>query len=82
MSLFDVLRYPISDHPTVEELEALPNKIYKKWILEETSGMGWIIPPAAAAGLISRSETEADRIKVVSRLRKLIFEYEPDNSVA
>jgi hypothetical protein len=32
MSLFDVLRYPISEPPTKEELEALPNDIWDKWV--------------------------------------------------
>jgi hypothetical protein len=31
MSLFDVLRYPISDPPTVEQLEALPRRVFVKW---------------------------------------------------
>ena len=31
MSLFDVIKYPISYPPTVEELNALPETIYNKW---------------------------------------------------
>ena len=31
MSLFDVLRYPISDHPTKEEFEALPKDLFEQW---------------------------------------------------
>jgi hypothetical protein len=32
MTVFDVLRYPISSPPTVEELEALPEDLYYEWI--------------------------------------------------
>jgi hypothetical protein len=38
MSLFDVIKYPISDIPTVEELEALPKDIWDKWIDESSWG--------------------------------------------
>lgn len=31
MTLFDVIRYPISDKPTVEELEALPTDVFMTW---------------------------------------------------
>ena len=31
MSLFDVIRYPISDPPTAEELYNLPEKIFSDW---------------------------------------------------
>lgn len=31
MSLFDVIRYPISDHPTKEQLDALPTELFNKW---------------------------------------------------
>lgn len=32
MSLFDVIKYPISIPPTQEELSALPDKLFNKWI--------------------------------------------------
>jgi hypothetical protein len=32
MSLLDVIRYPISDPPTLEELEALPKDIQHEWL--------------------------------------------------
>ncbi len=32
MSIFDVLRYPISDKPTYEQIRALPNDIYSIWV--------------------------------------------------
>lgn len=32
MTLFDSIRYPISDTPTAEELEALPPRLYYRFI--------------------------------------------------
>lgn len=32
MSLFTIIKYPISDCPTREELAALPKRVYKKWL--------------------------------------------------
>jgi hypothetical protein len=31
MSLFDVIRYPISDRPTAEELGSLPHNLFEEW---------------------------------------------------
>lgn len=31
MGLFDVIRYPISNPPTVAEFEALPQKLFRTW---------------------------------------------------
>ena len=32
MTIFDTLRYPISDRPTEEELSALPDDLYSNWL--------------------------------------------------
>ena len=32
MSIFDILRYPISNPPTVEELRALPFGLFDHWV--------------------------------------------------
>ena len=32
MSLFDTIKYPISDPPTEEELRALPVNLFNQWI--------------------------------------------------
>ena len=37
MSLFDVIRYPISNPPTLEELQRLPGDLYQEWV----SSTGW-----------------------------------------
>ena len=31
MTIFDTIRYPISDIPTVEQLEALPSTLFRRW---------------------------------------------------
>ncbi len=33
MTLFDSIRYPISDLPTPEQLDALPTDIFNAWVL-------------------------------------------------
>jgi hypothetical protein len=35
MSIFDVIKYPISEPPTKEELEALPDDLYNYWCVRE-----------------------------------------------
>lgn len=40
MSIFDVIKYPISDYPTIEELKRLPRPIFDKWI----SRTKWQVP--------------------------------------
>lgn len=32
MNIFNVIKYPISNPPKVEELEALPKNIFKTWV--------------------------------------------------
>jgi hypothetical protein len=32
MTIFHVLKYPISDSPTEDAINALPSDLYKKWI--------------------------------------------------
>ena len=32
MTIFDTLRYPISNPPTKDELDALPTELYDQWI--------------------------------------------------
>ena len=31
MTIFDSIKYPISDPPTLEELRAVPESIYRAW---------------------------------------------------
>jgi len=40
MTIFDVIRYPISIPPTEEELEALPRELFNKWTLKVNFSTG------------------------------------------
>ena len=69
MTIFDSIKYPLSDPPTSKELYDLPEKIIDKWI--EVCG-------SIHAG---RSSTRRfrDYPPAVATLRKIIAEYEDDN---
>ncbi len=78
MSLFDVLRYPISNAPTRHELKSLPNDLFVQWrhqtIWEQGNnhktpeGIGeWY-----EACRHTLEDSDADAIKL---LRKMILEY-------
>lgn len=38
MTMFDVIRYPVSDDPTDEELRRIPKPILQKWASRTWSG--------------------------------------------
>lgn len=75
MSAFDVLKYPISLPPTLEEIMALPEPVYKEWARdifasEETSRI-------TIAGTLNRIWHDAnfanDTVSLcVDKLRKII----------
>ncbi len=80
MGLFDVIRYPISDYPTEDELNALPRLLFNRWIIQ----IGYQTPEAWSPGRIawqlsidstrsSQPECVFERSKL---LRKLIKEYD------
>jgi hypothetical protein len=66
MSIFTVIKYPISDSPTKEEIDALPNELMEEWTHHPDFRFSFshllnppIYPP-----------------KNIALLRKLIQEYE------
>ncbi len=61
MSLFDVIKYPISDEPTNEQIKALPNDIFAKWY------DWWLYNPTTTPVWSPNS---------VKYLRNLILEYQ------
>lgn len=82
MSLFDVLRYPISYPPQAEEFAALPESIYNKWIknsswsivdTESSSDMIWVTQ-WMKRNLNSPSYSE-EIISDLKILRKIISEW-------
>lgn len=78
MSIFDVIKYPISDFPDKEEFAALPEVLYNKWL----QCVGW------------RDHSEIEDVwwhydtfylngsphEDIVLLRKMIEEYEPIHS--
>lgn len=73
MTLFDTLRYPISDRITLEELEAVPRPIYDHW--NEAYGYRAQVPRLLVHSfLISGGKEERE---MIAHLRRLIAEYEP-----
>jgi len=84
MSLFDVIKYPISEVPTPEQFEALPDKLFDEW----TRDYGWPVTIfnrnklAVAMGRVVTGESLPSNdlsIRVIESLvdlRKRIREYE------
>ena len=69
MSLFDNIRYPISDIPTAEELNALPRSVYNEWL----NGRPQYTPYQMS--LIFAAYPEQG-IRESLRIRKLLLEYD------
>lgn len=69
MSLFDALRYPVSDCPTEAELKALPKDLYLAWI--EAIDLSHYLAPYLTSILHSGTNTRSN----ITLLRKMISEY-------
>ena len=87
MSIFDVIKYPISEPPKVSELKALPPEIFNEWMLPFTSAVGIKLTPEIfeQVYLSENSPTKngvcSDNFKLhIARLRSLIKQYEPPNN--
>ncbi len=78
MSLFDVIKYPISDKPTEAELKALPKEIYLEWckIIFTTSRSPSI---AVIVQYYYFGSNVTARNKDIAVLRKLILEYDNEH---
>ena len=80
MSLFDALRYPISNPPTKEEFESLPSDLLFNW-LQMTDWKEYIPNGTNINSLVEfYSRYERDNIlvlKELAQLRKIIEDYEP-----
>jgi len=80
MSLFDVLKYPISSPPTYTELKSLPEEIYNKWV-REVMGGGDPAVQAARLLMLHRSflltkNSLYDYSDYIEKLRIMIREYQ------
>ena len=79
MSLFDILRYPISDKPTAKQLEALPKDLFDAWISQTEWHKPKLLKGPTAIGrwyeqrnyLMNRDKEE------VSLLKQMIKNHEP-----
>ena len=72
MSLFDVIKYPISDPPTPEEINALPRDLSMKWLLSigfTPINSGFVFSAKDLSNYFGSDEIED--------LRKMVLDYEP-----
>jgi len=77
MSLFDVIRYPISNPPTKEELWALPPDLFNEW----KKSVGWknvrgVTPGYVEAYYKEFNSDEAYKLDNIRLLRKMIKDYD------
>jgi hypothetical protein len=78
-NLFNLLRYPISEPPTSEELEALPDDLYMNWLIDAGFGNAASWPDAETVADYLDEYWDEGRDVVVQQdldlLRKMISEY-------
>lgn len=83
MSLFDVIRYPLSDHPTAAEFNALPVQLFEDWCaitnrVTVASSKCYYVAWTYKCLLISSNTRDIERARTELRLlRKMIEDYEP-----
>jgi hypothetical protein len=77
MTIFDVLRYPISEVPTLEELEALPGELFNRWVKKQWDYEPALCPPHMIANWADVRRGRPDTIEALSLLRRLIRDYNP-----
>lgn len=75
MSVFDSLKYSISDRPTYSELDNLPNDLFNEWI-SLSSWHRYSMPVAIRiAGWYSRAELTVDDYNDIKLLKQIIYGY-------
>ena len=77
MTIFDTLRYPISDCPTEEELTALPVDLYSNWLHAVDLPQSFI--PQITSMVYSGARVSSTIRGDIILLRKMISEYNNDN---
>lgn len=75
MTIFDTLRYPISNLPTEAELTALPNDLYSNWL--NFVGITSYIKPYIVSRLYNNKRSSSAGHVDIIQLRKMIEDYEP-----
>ena len=71
MTIFDTIRYPVSDIPTVEELNNIPIEIMELWKTK------YHFTTYSNAGIVSFFKFYTAR-NIILALRKMIKEYDDD----
>jgi len=76
MSLFDVIRYPISDAPASEELARLPEDLFMRWKIQANWPTSTIIDPDYLSNWYRKGNQQANssRKPDIELLRKMIRE--------
>ena len=82
MTIFDVIKYPISNPPTKDEFKSLPDDLLFAWY--QSSGWRGFMPNGYGIDEVvgfynqnTTSSTYLTALKELSLLRKMIKEYEP-----
>lgn len=78
MSVFSVLQYPLSDPPTVEQLEYLPPRLYYRII---DSMLGSNVTPEVLHSILGGLWLEQYRESYylyMGAIRRMIYEYDED----
>lgn len=73
MTIFDIIRYPISDPPTTDEFEALPIDLLTKWA--STCGWNFKPPPSTVSCFYANPALCRSHLNDLNLLRKMISEY-------
>jgi len=73
MSLFDVIRYPVSDIPTEEELAKIPYDIIREW--KKVNYFWDEITPREISNYFGMTYCDRD-IEAVINLRQMIKDYD------
>ena len=74
MTIFHVLKYPISDYPSEQELDDLPESVFKEWAASfqiHSAHNPW------TTNLVLFTMDENRRDRLVNDLRKRLMEYNP-----
>ncbi len=75
MSLFDSIKYPVSNPPTVSELRAIPPILINRWI----NINGWTrmtVDNLLSISIYCTLSSNEHITQIVSALRKIIEEYD------
>ena len=78
MTIFDVLRYPISEPPTEEELDRLPRDLLECW--KSNNGFMWSTDTEMISNFYMTSFRNKEYLgkckKEINELRRMVKEYD------